>query len=116
MKALNNLKTSVKLIGSFLIVSLLSVLIAFLGYTNMKTINDGMTTMYLDNLVPVSDMGAIDADMNQIRGDVYKGLYLATEMDKSKTSIAALSKILMKELQNIKLLTTVMRSLQSWQC
>ncbi len=106
MKALNNLKTSVKLIGSFLIVSLLSVLIAFLGYTNMKTINDGMTSMYLDNrLVPVSDWVQIDADINQIRGDVYKGLYLATEMDKSKTSIAAVSKILMKELQNIKPLT-----------
>ena len=77
MKALNNLKTSVKLIGSFIIVSLLTVLIAFLGYINMKTIDDGMTTMYLDNLIPISDMGAIDADMNQIRGDVYKGLYLA---------------------------------------
>ena len=55
MKALNNLKTSVKLIGSFLIVSLLSVLIAFLGYTNMKTINDSMTTLYADRLVPVGD-------------------------------------------------------------
>ncbi len=104
MKALNNLKTSVKLIGSFIIVSLLTVLVAFLGYTNMKTINDGMTNMYLDNLIPISDMGVIDADMNQIRGDVYKGLYLSTEMEKSKASISTLSKEITERIAKYKAL------------
>lgn len=51
MKALNNLKTSVKLIGAFVIVALILLVVAFLGYTNMKTINDSMTEMYFDRLV-----------------------------------------------------------------
>ncbi len=79
MKALNNLKTSVKLIGSFVIVSLLTVLIAFLGYTNMKTINDGMTVMYFDRLIPVGDLGLVDADIYSLRGDAYKYMLVAEE-------------------------------------
>ncbi len=76
MKALNNLKTSVKLIGSFLIVSLLTVVIAFLGYTNMKTINDGMTVMYFDRLIPIGDLGLVDADIYALRGDNYKYMFI----------------------------------------
>lgn len=91
MKALNNLKTGVKLIGSFIFVSLILLVVAYMGYSNMKTINDGMTNMYIDRLVPISDLGGVDSGLNQIRGDVYKGLFLPSELAKSKESITLLN-------------------------
>jgi len=91
MKALNNLKTSVKLIGAFVIIALIAVVIAFLGYSNMKTINDGMTTMYFDRLVPIRDLGLVEAYVYTIRGDVYKMLLIPSEAEKSVTAIATAS-------------------------
>jgi methyl-accepting chemotaxis protein len=102
MKALNNLKTSVKLIGSFLIVSLLTILIAFLGYTNMKTINDGMTTMYYDRLVPASDIGQVSTDLYTIRGDVYKLLLIPSEAAKSEAVITDLTKRINEKIAKFK--------------
>ena len=92
MNGLNNLKTGVKLIGSFVLVAVITLVVAFVGYSNMKTINDGMTGMYFDRLVPINDLGKVDAGIMQIRGDVYKLLLIPTEAAASKESIATLTK------------------------
>ena len=94
MKALNNLKTSVKLIGTFVIVALITVVVAVLGYSSMKTINDGMATMYFDRLVPVNDLGDIGEDIYTIRGDVYKILLIPSEAATSEQAIADRIKVI----------------------
>jgi methyl-accepting chemotaxis protein len=90
MNFLNNLKTSVKLIGSFLIISLLLAALAVLSYFQMKSINNGMTTMYFDRLVPVNQLGNIETDLYTIRGDVYKALLIPEEKVASEASIPKL--------------------------
>ena len=92
MIAINNLKMSVKLIGGFVVVALIAALLSYLGYTNMKTINDGMTSMYFDRLVPVSDLGKMDAELYQLRGDVYKMILIPSEASASKTEMATIVK------------------------
>ena len=79
MNAFNNLKTGVKLIGGFLLVAAIVVVVAVLGYTNMKSINDGMTTLYVDRTVPIGQLGAVDAQIYALRGDIYKYLLLPDE-------------------------------------
>lgn len=51
MNGLNNTKTSVKLIASFVVVAIITLVVAYVGYVNMKTINDGLGIMYNDRLV-----------------------------------------------------------------
>ena len=92
MNAINNLKMRVKLIGGFVVVALIAALLAYLGYTNMKMINDGMTSMYFDRLVPVSDLGKVDAELYQFRGDVYKMLLIPSETSVSKTEMVTIVK------------------------
>ncbi|KAF0109445.1 MAG: methyl-accepting chemotaxis protein [Chloroflexi bacterium] len=92
MKALNNLKTGVKLIGGFAVVALITLVVAFMGYTNIKKINDGMTTMYFDRLLPIENLGEVDAGLYQMRGDVYKLLLIPSEAAASEKKISDLVK------------------------
>jgi len=87
MNLLNNLKTSTKLIASFFIVSMISLVIAYIGYSGMRSINDGMTSMYADKLVPVSQLGSISQSLYTIRGDLYKSLLIPAEAAASQTII-----------------------------
>ncbi len=72
MKWFNDLKVSVKLIGGFLVVALLLIVVAYVGYANMKSINDGLSTLYHDSTIPIEDVGQAEAQLYRIRGDVYK--------------------------------------------
>ena len=51
-----------------------------------------MTSMYFDRLVPVSDLGKVDAGIYQFRGDVYKMILIPSEASASKTDIATMVK------------------------
>ena len=62
MKWINDLKTGVKLIGSFGIVCVLMVVISFIGYTGMNNINNGMTSMYFDRAVPIEQLGVANTE------------------------------------------------------
>ena len=76
MNALNNVKIGAKMIGSFLSIAILLVVIGVMGFLNMKNINDGMTTMYVDRLLPVSQLGQADSAFYKVRGEVYKFILL----------------------------------------
>jgi methyl-accepting chemotaxis protein len=90
MKWLDNLKTSVKLFGGFGILVVLMAIIAGVGYTAMNSINNGMTSMYFDRLLPIKQLGAIKTDLYTIRGDVYKALLIPEEKAASEASIPIL--------------------------
>jgi methyl-accepting chemotaxis protein len=66
MSLLNNLKTSVKLIGGFVTISIITLVIAYMGYTNMKDINDGMTSMYFDRLIPIKQLGVMNTSESDL--------------------------------------------------
>ena len=90
MKWIDDLKTSFKLFGGFGIVVVLMVAIAVIGYTSANTINNGMTSMYVDRLLPIEQISGIKADLYTIRGDVYKALLIPAEKAKSEASIPTL--------------------------
>ncbi|MFH0966084.1 MAG: methyl-accepting chemotaxis protein [Methanobacteriota archaeon] len=79
MSIIDNIKIGQKLIGSFLIIAIIVGIVGFLGYTNLKTINNEMGTMYTDRLIPIQDIGAADAKLFEIRGDFYKYLLIPEE-------------------------------------
>lgn len=59
MNFLKNLKTRSKLLIGFLTVAVLVAITGFFGIYNMKTINNSMTTMYKDRLIPIETLNKI---------------------------------------------------------
>jgi methyl-accepting chemotaxis protein len=78
-----------KLLGGFLIVIVLLVAIAVVSFMNMNSINNGTTAVYEDGMIPVTQLSAIDTDMKQIRGDVYKYFLSPSERQTLSQSISA---------------------------
>ena len=72
MKAFNNLKVGAKLVAGFLIVAVIVLLVAFIGYQNLKSINEGMATMYFDRTIPIEELGNADAYVHDIPANVAK--------------------------------------------
>ena len=79
MNTLNNIKVGKKIVGSFVIITLLLVVVAVSSFFNMKNINDGMTTMYANRLVPISLLGQAGSAFYNVRGDLYKYIMFPDE-------------------------------------
>lgn len=88
MKFLNNIKTGAKLIGSFVFVAGITLVVAYIGYSSMKNINDGMKTLYLDRTLPIQQLGDAETALFTIRGDVYKYMLLPGERNSILKSFA----------------------------
>ena len=93
MDFLDNTRIGTKLIGSFLILAVLLGIVAGIGYVNMKTINDGMTTMYGDRLIPIDDLGVADSAFYELRGDIYKYLSIPDKRADTKAAILESEKV-----------------------
>jgi len=89
MHTFNNLKVGVKLIGGFLIVALIVVGVALVGYSNMQSINAGSASIYADYTLPLEQLGNADTALYTMRGDVYRYILLPNERAAAATAITA---------------------------
>ena len=98
MNTLNNLKTGVKLVGGFLIVALIVVAVAVLGYLHINHINNYLTIMHDNRLLPLSDLGTAEIYLYRIRGDNLKAMLLPEERStiwkESDRDVAEIDRIL----------------------
>ena len=67
MKWIDNLKTAIKLFGSFGVMVILMIAIAVMGYIGMNTINNGMTSLYFDRTVPIEQLGIVNMEESNLR-------------------------------------------------
>lgn len=82
MKWFLNLKTGIKLIIGFTIVSMIIAIVGFIGIRNMKNINNDLVSMHDDMLVPTRQLGDVHASLLEMRGDVRN--YILAESDSEK--------------------------------
>ncbi|ETT48442.1 methyl-accepting chemotaxis protein [Paenibacillus sp. FSL P4-0338] len=75
MKWFYNLKTSVKLISSFLIVAVILSFVGLYGLSNLGSINKSLDDMYVNNLVPVSSLQSSQNSFSVMRG-IVRDLYI----------------------------------------
>ncbi|HEX7555132.1 MAG TPA: MCP four helix bundle domain-containing protein, partial [Leptolinea sp.] len=87
MKFLDNIKTGTKLIGGFLMVAALIVVVAVISFMNIKSINDGMTSLYIDRTIPIQTTGKAEASLLTLRGDSLKFILLPEQRDAIKQNI-----------------------------
>ena len=88
MRAFDNLKVGAKLIAGFLIVSVIVIVVAVVGYWNMKSIDGGMTDMYFNQTLPIDQLGIVSSKIYQVNGNVYKTILLPEERTLQEQSIA----------------------------
>ena len=87
MNAFNNLRVGVRLIGGFLIVVIILLIVAVVGYINMKAIDDGAKSLYVDNMLPVQELAAAQSGLLTVRGDLYKILAIPEQMDATDADV-----------------------------
>ena len=86
---LGNIKIGTKLIGGFLIVLLLLVVSAVMSYTSLQTAKTNAASMYIDRLLPINQLGDIQQEIFNIRGDLFKLEVVPAEMAATKTNVQA---------------------------
>jgi methyl-accepting chemotaxis protein len=84
---LNKIKIGPKLIGGFVIVAMIIVAVAIISYVNMKSINNLLSSMYTERLVPTANLMTTDSWVMQIRGDIYKYILVTQEREKTLKTI-----------------------------
>ncbi len=67
-----NLKIGAKLLMGFSLVALVAAWIGWIGLTKVQQANATSQTMYKDRLIPIEDLGAAQAALLTMRGDVWR--------------------------------------------
>lgn len=75
-----NIKIGTRLMGTFLVVVILMAATALIGLTNMKSIADRSNVMYKKNTIAIEEMGIVTANLEKMRGDIYR--YIAVPADR----------------------------------
>lgn len=81
MKVINNFKVGTKLMAGFMIIVLFLMTIAVISYFSIDKVNNGVSAIYDDKLIPLRQLGAAEASFYMIRGDVYRFILLPEERD-----------------------------------
>jgi len=98
MSFIDDMKIGKKMIGGFLIVVLILVVVAAIGYMNMGAMDKADTALYEDNTVPIGELGNVEADFQQMRAELYRYIYVPTARAAAETTIADLRANIKKEM------------------
>jgi methyl-accepting chemotaxis protein len=91
---LEDMKIGKKLIGGFLIVVIISVIIAATGFFYISSLAEKSAEMYDDRLIPIQEIGIINAGFLQFRGDAYKAILVPELRESSlQSGDAALKRV-----------------------
>jgi methyl-accepting chemotaxis protein len=103
----HDIKTEVKLIGSFMIVAAIILIVAVFSYFSLRTINADTTELYFNRTLPIQYVGAASSALYDIKGNLYKYVLIPEERKNTKELLAA-KRITVEE--NINLVRDTMQS------
>jgi methyl-accepting chemotaxis protein len=75
----NDMKMGTKLMGSFMVIVAILIVVALVGYINIKSISKRADLMYTQNTAAIEDMGVINAKLEKMRGDLYRYIDVPAE-------------------------------------
>ncbi|WP_026695198.1 methyl-accepting chemotaxis protein [Peribacillus kribbensis] len=82
MKWFINLKTSVKLISSFVVMAIILCAVGVYGLTNLQTSNEKLNFMYKERVIPISKLGSAETAYQNIRVNIRDLVMVAKTPDK----------------------------------
>ena len=87
MKGLDNLKTGVRLFAGFALITLLLLFIAYVGYSNNNAINEDLSSMYHDQLLPIQNLSIAQYDLDQINSSLHHMILFPKERSSAEASV-----------------------------
>lgn len=104
MKWFYNLKISAKLLISFIVVTVLTGFIGYMGISNMGKINGMLNNMYSNNLVPISDIANANMQLVYHNRELYNYTLKTekSEMDEIKAKMDTYEEKMKEMLQKYK--------------
>jgi len=93
MNWFKNLKIRTKLLLSFSVVALITLVVGIIGYTSLVSINKNQDAMYVDRLEPIRDLGYANAALLIARGDIVAALGTTDLKKREEYKKSALSSI-----------------------
>ncbi|HOL41901.1 MAG TPA: MCP four helix bundle domain-containing protein, partial [Methanospirillum sp.] len=76
---ISNIRIGPRLLGGFIIVTLLMGLVGVIGFIGMNTISTGMNKVYSDGTLPLLDVSEIETTLNSIRALVFRNVAIPAE-------------------------------------
>jgi methyl-accepting chemotaxis protein len=83
---MKDIKVSVKLIASYILVAIIAVAVALFMMTKMKAIDDADTRLYQQGTVPLGKMTTVIRNVQAMRIDVYKVALAATQYERESAA------------------------------
>ncbi|MFS0726168.1 methyl-accepting chemotaxis protein [Paenibacillus sp. 1P07SE] len=84
MRWLYNLRTGVKLISAFLIISVMMAFVGMFGVLNMGKLNESLDIMYEDNLIPVKELLQAQSKFIEMRVVIRDSLLAETADERNR--------------------------------
>jgi len=88
MKRIRQLGIGKKLMGSFLFLALIVIVVAGMGYVNMKSIDEGMREMYSEHTLAIQQLGVATTTLYKIRSDIYASILVEANRPKIKQNVS----------------------------
>jgi methyl-accepting chemotaxis protein len=82
----SNMKVGAKLAAGFSGAMLILILVAAVGYSNIRSIAMKGDALFAENTKSIEAMGIVNAAIEKMRGDIYR--YIAVPVERSKTAMA----------------------------
>ena len=87
MKFVDDMKIGKKLLGGFLIILLILVAVAGLGYMNLQDAKGRQDVMYNEKMTSAENLAQANAAMEKMRGDIYRYIYVPADRQATATSL-----------------------------
>ena len=93
---LNRFNLGTKLMASFVLVAIIVIIVAGVGYFNMQMIQAGALVLYRDRLSPIKQLGSIQTGIYELRSDVL----IAALVPSQRQTVADVIKTPLNEIDN----------------
>ncbi|MCQ8893120.1 MAG: methyl-accepting chemotaxis protein [Methanolinea sp.] len=91
MSFIDDMKIGKKMILGYLVVIIILVVVAAIGYINMGALDAADTAMYEDRVIPLDQLGQVNGDFQQMRAEMYRYIYVPESRETiAKTTVPEL--------------------------
>ncbi|MET0785718.1 MAG: MCP four helix bundle domain-containing protein, partial [Paenisporosarcina sp.] len=89
----SNLKTSVKLVSAFVLMSIVIGVVGVYGLTNLGKLNEQLKFMYEERIVPITDISSAETDYQRIRVNIRDMVFVMKTQEEMKEQEKKLDEI-----------------------
>jgi len=102
VKMFSNLKTSVKLVSTFVLMSIIIGVVGVYGLTNLSKLNEQLQFMFEERIVPITDISSAETNYQRIRVNIRDMVFVMKTQEEIKEQEKKLDEIISEIDENVK--------------